>query len=188
MASLVELTVQLVAAQASTSPMSTDDMLENLSKVHKRLEQLERGEEVSPAPQEEEAPPQISFKEAFKKNEVVCMVCGKGGFRTLTRHLATAHGLKPGGYRKQFGIPSSQSLSAKAYSEHRRQMAVERGLADNLAKARAARTAKMEQKAPAPGRGKTAGSAKAATATPASPAAAPKPGRATKQSRPAGKK
>jgi len=78
------------------------------------------------------------------------MVCGKGGFKTLTRHLSTAHQLKPGAYKKQFGIPSGQSLSAKAYTESRRQMAQDRGLAVNLAKAREVRMANFEARKAAP--------------------------------------
>jgi len=66
------------------------------------------------------------------------LICGKA-MKTLTRHLKTAHDLKPGQYRKQFGIPSKQSLAAKSYSESRRQMAIDRGLGDKLALARAAR-------------------------------------------------
>ena len=74
------------------------------------------------------------------------MICGKG-MKTLTRHLKTAHDLKPGQYRKQFGIPRSQSLAARNYSESRRQMALDRGLGEKLAKARAARA---KNKAAAP--------------------------------------
>ncbi len=66
------------------------------------------------------------------------MICGKG-FKTLSRHLKTSHEMSANDYRKQFDIPRSQSLAAKNYSESRRQMAVDRGLADNLAKARAAK-------------------------------------------------
>lgn len=39
-------------------------------------------------------------------------------------------------------VPRTQSLAARSYSESRRAMAVERGLGDNLAKARAAKKAK----------------------------------------------
>jgi hypothetical protein len=56
-------------------------------------------------------------------------------------------------YRKQFGIPSGTALAAKDYSEARRQMALERGLGDNLAKARAARA---KAKAPAAAKAKPA--------------------------------
>lgn len=90
----------------------------------------------------------MSKRKAFGKDKVYCMICGQG-MTTLTRHLKTAHGLKPGQYRKQFGIPSSQSLAAKNYSESRRQMAIDRGLGDKLAKARAAR-AKNKAAAAAP--------------------------------------
>jgi predicted transcriptional regulator len=141
MASLVEIAGQLVAAHAAGSNLTTDELLAEIGKVHAALKALESGLVVEGG---EEVKPALTVKEAFKKHEVVCMVCGKGGFKTLTRHLSTAHDLKPGAYKKQFGIPSKQSLSAKAYSESRRQMAVDRGLADNLAKARDVRMANVE--------------------------------------------
>jgi len=66
------------------------------------------------------------------------MICGKG-MKTLSRHLKTSHDMTASEYRKQFDIPRSQSLAAKSYSEKRRQMAIDRGLGENLAKARAER-------------------------------------------------
>jgi predicted transcriptional regulator len=68
----------------------------------------------------EEVKPTLTLKEAFRKNEIVCLICGKGGFKTLARHLSTAHDMKPGAYRKQFGIPSKQVLAAKSHSVDRR--------------------------------------------------------------------
>jgi predicted transcriptional regulator len=53
--------------------------------------------------------------------------------------------MKPTEYRKQFDIPRTQPLAARSYSESRRQMAVDRGLGENLAKARAAK-AKAKKK------------------------------------------
>jgi hypothetical protein len=81
------------------------------------------------------------MKKAFQNDQVGCLVCGKTGFKTLTRHLKQAHDLKPGQYRKQFNIPSSQSLTAKNYSEARRKSANENNLAANLEKARAVKAA-----------------------------------------------
>ena len=74
------------------------------------------------------------------------MVCGKGGFKTLARHLNNAHGMRPGEYKKQFGIPSKQPLAAKSFSESRRKMAMDRGLVDILAKARETRAANIKAK------------------------------------------
>jgi len=156
--------------------MTSDQLIFEIGKVHNALKNLEAGQSVEGV---EEAKPSVSVKDAFKKGEVVCMVCGKGGFKTLARHLSTAHGLKPGEYKKQFGIPSKQALSAKNYSEARRKMAQDRGLADNLAKAREVRMANIEAKKAAPG--KSAKPAKAAKpAKPVKAAAETKAPRAPK--------
>jgi len=77
--------------------------------------------------------------------------------------------MKPGAYKKQFGIPSKQPLSAKSYSEARRAMAVDRGLTDNLAKARQVRMGNIEAKKAA-----LAKPAKAKALAPAKAVKAPK--------------
>ena len=172
MATLVEIAAQLVASHASSTPMTSDELLAEIAKVHAALKKLEAGQGVEGA---EEVKPSLSVKEAFKKNEVVCLVCGKGGFKTLARHLSTAHGMKPGAYKKQFGISGKQALSAKSYSEARRKMAQDRGLADNLAKAREVRMANIEAKKETAA--KPAKAAKAPKA-PKAPAKAAKPAKA----------
>jgi predicted transcriptional regulator len=137
MATLIEMASDIVSAHVSANQMSTEELLAEIQKVHAALKSLESGQTVDGVASE--AKPSLTIKQAFKKDEVVCMICGKSGFKTLTRHLSQAHGLKPGQYRKQFNIPSSQSLTAKNYSEARRQSALDRGLGDNLAKARKVR-------------------------------------------------
>jgi predicted transcriptional regulator len=144
---VVEIAGQVVAAHGASSKMTSDGLLVELGKVHAVLKNLEAEQAVEG---EAEAKPTLTVKEAFKKNEVVCIVCGKGGFKTLAHHLSTAHTMKPSAYKKQFGIPSKQPLSAKSYSEARRAMALDRGLADNLAKAREVRMANIESRKAAP--------------------------------------
>ncbi|MBJ6802764.1 MucR family transcriptional regulator [Geomonas propionica] len=180
MATLVEIAAQLVSSHASSNPMTTDELLAEISKVHAALKSLDAGQTVEGV---EEAKPTISLKEAFKKSEVVCMICGKGGFKTLARHLSTAHGMKPSAYKKQFGIPSKQALSAKSYSESRRKMAVDRGLADNLAKARDVRMANIEAKKAVTAKAEKAkalGAVKAPTKAKALKAKSPAKAKATK--------
>ncbi len=115
-----------------------------LKQVHATLTALEKGEAV-PLPVAEEVQeataPAISKRKAFGNKHIFCMVCGKG-FTTLKRHLNAAHDMKPGEYRKQFGIPSSQPLAAKNYSEQRKQMAIDKNLGAGLAAARAKRVKK----------------------------------------------
>jgi len=137
MATLLEMVAEIVSAHASASSMTKDELIAEIASVYQALTALEKGEAVT-TEQVEETKPAISVKKSIGKNAITCLICGKA-MKTLTRHLKTAHDLKPGQYRKQFGIPSSQSLAAKSYSESRRQMAIDRGLGDKLALARAAR-------------------------------------------------
>jgi predicted transcriptional regulator len=143
--SLLELTASIVSSHASVTEMSGEELLQELQKVHVALQKLEdeSGESVEKA---EAKGPAVSLKKAFQPDQVSCMICGKGGMKTLARHIAQVHGMKPSEYRKQFSIPSSQALTAKNFSEARRRMAQEKGLADNLAKARAVRAAKIMAK------------------------------------------
>ena len=146
--------------------MSLDEPLNEIKMVYATLEGLEKGDESLPKemPTQElkrrskktqepaevikatvkekpvtPPPPAMTIEEAFKPDQVACMICGKKGMTTLKRHLASAHDLKPGQYRKQFNIPKDQPLAATEYVAKRRQIAMDRGLGDKLATAREAK-------------------------------------------------
>jgi predicted transcriptional regulator len=146
MATLLEMATQIVSAHASKTALSKEELISEVAELYKALSSLEKGEQpISQAPEEEEtSAPAVSRKKAFGKDKIICMICGKP-MKTLARHLKTAHDMKPSEYRKQFDIPRTQPLAARSYSESRRQMAVDRGLGENLAKARAAK-AKSKKK------------------------------------------
>ena len=143
MPTLLELTAQIVSAHASNTQMTSDELFQSLHKVHASLKALETCSPIAIGTTMPAEVPKLTIKQAFKRDEVVCMICGQG-FKTLKRHLAQAHGLKPGHYRKQFGIPSSTPLTARSYSESRRQSAIEGNLSENLAKARKVRAARVK--------------------------------------------
>ena len=160
---LIDLTADIVIAHVSVTEMSSDDLLKEIKAVYATLEGLEKGITEIPAQEPKkrgrkaketvaaitaEKPamppaPALTIEEAFKPDQVACMLCGKKGLTTLKRHLTTAHDLKPGQYRKQFKIPKDQPLAATEYVAKRRQMALDRGLGDNLAAAREAKKAKQ---------------------------------------------
>src|SRR5690349_716284 len=96
--SIIELAAQIVSSHASTSHLTSDELVLEIQKVHAALKALEAGQAVA-APASEEPTPAITLKQAFKKDEVICMICGKGKMKTLTRHLNTVHNMKPGEYR-----------------------------------------------------------------------------------------
>lgn len=143
MPTIVELAATIVSAHATNSFLSSEDLLKELCSVHETLKRLDAGAgEVGFVPAEE--PPALTLKQAFRSNEIICMICGRGGMKTLSRHLRQAHDMKPGQYRKQFSIPGTQPLTAKKYSEVRRARAEEIGLAANLVKAREVRMANIQ--------------------------------------------
>lgn len=146
---LVELTANIVASHAAGKGMTSDDLLQEITKVFATLKQLDADGVVSTEPvAPEQTGPALTMKKAFQNDQVGCMICGKTGFKTLARHLKQAHNLKPREYRKMFNIPADQPLTAKNYSEARREAAASNNLAENLIKARAARAAKAATAAP----------------------------------------
>jgi len=148
MKTILELVAEIVSAHASNSTLTTDQLVQELQIVHAALKNLEQG--ITPAESPQTAPDDVkentlTIRQAFKKDEIICMECQRGGFKTLKKHLATAHQLTPGQYRKKFGIKSTQKLAAKNFSDARRQAAQERGMGDVLAKAREKRMANLNK-------------------------------------------
>jgi predicted transcriptional regulator len=134
MATLLEMAQQIVSAHTTKTPMTTTELIAEIQKVHAALQAIEAGTPVE-TPQEEPAVPTITLKQAFKTNEVVCMICGKG-MKLLTKHLNQTHQIKPNEYRKQFSIPKAQPLMSKAYAAKRKEIAAGMDLGANLEKAR----------------------------------------------------
>ena len=134
---LLELAANIVVARASKTEMTTDQVIGEIKKVYVALKGIEAAEP--------ETKPAVTIEQAFKQDQIVCMICGKSGLTTLKRHLAIAHDMKPDEYKKQFNIAADQPLAAKDYVEKRRQMALDKGLASNLAKAREAKATKAKK-------------------------------------------
>jgi len=167
---LIDLTADIVIAHASVTEMSSNDLLKEIKTLYATLEALSRGgkaltletldkeqktsakkmrESTEPLTENAEEKtaiplaPAMTIEEAFKPDQVACMVCGKTGMKTLKRHIASAHDLKPGQYKRQFKIPKDQPLAAMEYVEQRRRIALERGLGEKLAAAREAKKNKQ---------------------------------------------
>jgi predicted transcriptional regulator len=132
---LVELTAEIVSAHASVNEMKKEELLDEMQAVFQKLLGLagtvsEEGEAAL-----REVKPAIPMNKAFGADKVYCLVCGKA-FTTLKKHIAVSHQLTPKDYRKQFGIPTKTPLVARKYSEAKKKIAQEKGLAAKLAEGR----------------------------------------------------
>src|SRR6516165_11829873 len=98
---------------------STSDLI---TSVHQAIGQLRQ-----PPEPEEVLTPAVSVHRSVHRDYVTCLDCGYRG-KTITRHIATRHGLSRDEYRQRWGLRSSHRLTARAYSERRSTMAKELGL------------------------------------------------------------
>ena len=99
MATILEMAADIVAAHASTTNMTKEELVSELTDVYNVLSTLEKGEAVNETATEEA--PVVTRKKAFGKDKIYCMICGKG-FKTLSRHLKTSHDMTASEYRKQY--------------------------------------------------------------------------------------
>jgi predicted transcriptional regulator len=121
--------------------MKKEELLDEMQAVFQKLLALAGtvSEEGEAAPLE--VKPAIPMSKAFGADKVYCLVCGKA-FTTLKKHIMVSHQLTPKDYRKQFGIPTKTPLVARKYSEAKKKIAQEKGLAAKLAEGRKRRAKK----------------------------------------------
>jgi predicted transcriptional regulator len=143
---LVELTANIVSSHAASVELTSDELLQEIQRVYTALKNLESDSIIEIEEVTKETIPAINPKKSIQKDQIICLICGKGGFKTLSRHLKQSHGVKASEYRKQFGIAAGTPLAAKNYSEARRQAAIDNNLGDKLAVGRANRLAKLAAK------------------------------------------
>ncbi len=131
---LVEMSAEIVMAQARHSPLTPDDIADSLRKVFqtlKNIQQMGSGSELDEA---------ISRNphSSIQRDQVICLECGKAFKLLSNRHLAL-HSLTPRKYKQKHGIRMTQALSSRALTARRRKVAKELGLGKGLTAWRADR-------------------------------------------------
>jgi predicted transcriptional regulator len=169
MATLTELTVQLMTARLAKRDLSFEELQREMDYFATKLKSIESGccvtqvpivQEV-PLPQEPvvpvipvapvvlaPAPPKpkkpvyepLDLTKIFRDDKVVCLECSKE-FGSLNRHLTLTHNMTPNEYKQKYNIPAKQKLCSKNLSENAKKSAIDRGQGDVLAKGRAAKKA-----------------------------------------------
>lgn len=140
MATLSEQTAQIITARLAKRDMSLEELQKEITAIGASLKSIDSGSVLEPVsePLIEEPKKEINFKQIFKKDEVICLLCNKG-FKTLKRHLSKAHQITDKEYRVQFNIPSKQPLVAKAYSDKKKADALKNNLGEKMQAGRKAK-------------------------------------------------
>ena len=116
------LTAKIVVSYVRHHRLVPDQLADLITSIHRAIGQL--GQPPEP---EQALTPAVSVRRSVQRDYVVCLDCGYRG-KTLTRHIATRHGLSGDEYRQRWGLRSSHLLTAPAYSERRSILAKELGL------------------------------------------------------------
>jgi predicted transcriptional regulator len=151
MATLAELTVQLMTARLAKRDLSFEELQREMDYFATKLKSIDSGcivtqepvpqETSAPVAQEEPTPPvKINMKKIFRDDKVVCLECNKE-FGSLNRHLTHTHKMTDKEYKLKYSIPAKQKLVAKSLSDKARKSAINRGQSDVMAKGRAAKKA-----------------------------------------------
>jgi predicted transcriptional regulator len=133
---LLELAVEIVQAQVSMSRMTPADIEQALIRVYNALQKMRLAEEQGASILEGD--PVIRTNQAahdpfssIQEDKVTCMEC-KAELRQLTANHLRIHHLTPREYKKKWGFPLRQPLSAKILTTLRSRSAKKRGLPENL--------------------------------------------------------
>jgi len=154
---LTQMAADIVAAQASHVSLSADEMDTALKKVFEVLSQIKALEEMvaGEAVDEELARLRSTPMKSIQRNYVVNLEDGSK-YKQLTAKTLAKFGLTAKEYRKKWGFPARQPLSAKSLSARRRKAAKALGLADKLAAARKAKSQAPAKRISAPAKKKAA--------------------------------
>jgi predicted transcriptional regulator len=122
--SLLTMAKDLVMANIQAGHVTPDAVSDLLQTTYTTLEGLQAMEEtVALAPGTAAAiqAASVNWKSSISPHAVTCLECGATFKQLSTRHLRM-HGLDGRSYRTKYGIPRTQSLSAREVLARRRQI------------------------------------------------------------------
>jgi predicted transcriptional regulator len=118
---ILRLTSTIVAARAVNSSIPAGDLPSLFAAVYGALATLGTEETA------EKPTPAIPIKNSVTPNYIVCLEDGTER-KLLKRHLRTAHGMTPDGYRERWELPREYPLIAPNYAALRSKLAKKIGL------------------------------------------------------------
>ena len=121
---IVELTSDVIAAYVSNNPVSTTDLPNLISEVHKAFASISN---QSAGPVKTDQKPAVNPKKSVFRDYIICLEDGKQ-FKSLKRHLRSHFDMSPEEYREKWDLASDYPMVAPSYSERRSALAREKGL------------------------------------------------------------
>ena len=122
------LVAQILSSYLSNNTVAANDLPSVIASVKKAFS---GGADSTPLLAAETEPkkwqPAVPIRKSVSPEEVTCLCCG-AKFKSLKRHLQTAHQLSPEAYRAAFDLKSDHPIVAPAYAARRSDLAKALGL------------------------------------------------------------
>ena len=119
---LLRLTSQIAASYVGNNRITAEELPALITRIHVALNGLGKAVEKPPAPI-----PAVPIRKSITPDAIISLEDGKP-YKTLKRHLKTAHGMTPAEYRAKWGLPADYPMIAPNYAEKRSELARSRGL------------------------------------------------------------
>ena len=129
------LVAQILSSYLSNNTVAPGDLPSVIENV-KRAFASTPGETSTPTPDAEAKSwePAVPVKKSISPEAITCLVCGEK-FKSLKRHLQSAHNLTPREYREAFKLKGDYPIVAPAYAAQRSELAKSLGLGRKVVKA-----------------------------------------------------
>ena len=153
MTNRIEMAAEIVSAYVSNNSLPAGELPALLQAVHASLEKIGTGGAAEPQPQAKQ--PVVPVKKSVGNDFIVCLECGRK-FKSLKRHLQTAHALNPDEYRTKWSLNRSYPMVAPAYANARSTLAKQMGLGQKKTETAPAKSGSASAGRKSRGRGKAA--------------------------------
>ncbi len=129
---VTRMTSEIVAAFVGRNSVAAECLPSLICSVWETLMSVSRRERTLT----ERAPtPAVPIRQSVRRQYIVCLEDGRR-FRSLTRHLRTAHGLDPDSYRARWGLRGDYPMAAPGYAAARADLAKRHGLGTKAGRGR----------------------------------------------------
>ena len=122
------LVAQILSSYLANNTVAANDLPSVIESVKRAFSGAADSAQLTAAEAEPQKwQPAVPIKRSVTAEEITCLCCGEG-FKSLKRHLQTAHKLTPEGYRAAFDLKGDYPLVAPAYAARRSDLAKALGL------------------------------------------------------------
>ena len=122
------LVAQILSSYLSNNTVAAADLPSVIDSVRKAFSgSLEATSAPSLESEAKSWEPAVPVKKSVTPEAITCLVCG-GKFKSLKRHLQSAHQMTPVEYREGFKLKSDYPIVAPAYAAQRSELAKSLGL------------------------------------------------------------